>query len=84
MNQNNEIITTIVWQKADVEQALDTAGIPVTEENVQAVAARGNLLQNRSVEEGWTILNDIVSLIDFDGEFDHDDFKHSTLKGEEQ
>lgn len=63
------IFSVISWQVDDLEEVFQKNGIPFNEENVQKfLESRGpRTLVDRSIEEGWIILGDIVS--DMEDEF---------------
>lgn len=56
----------IRWHEEDIKQALTTQGYLANKANVQKVLASrtGKTLQERSVEEGWTILEDCLCFVD--------------------
>lgn len=64
MLDRNEVICTITWTVQDLLDIFERRGIEPTEENVNAMLSHplGKHLQDRSIEEGWQILDDLVWL----------------------
>ncbi len=61
--ENEDEFCTIRWRREDVAQAIafDLGPDWVTESNVDAAIRQiGDRLQDRSIEEGWEILNDLI------------------------
>ncbi|MEC0285532.1 hypothetical protein [Bacillus subtilis] len=58
--------TSIVWHKEDLKSALESKGFLGTEKNIEACISNGfeQTLKERSVEEGWTILDDLIGSIE--------------------
>jgi len=65
----DEYFSVIRWHYDDLEMVFSKYGIPWTEENIQKfMDNRGpRTLEERSVEEGWTILDDLVWLLQNNG-----------------
>ena len=63
----NDVIVTIKWTIKDVEEALVSRGIQPTDENMQRLLSGRfeRTLQERSIEEGWQIIDDLISMADF-------------------
>lgn len=61
-----DAVCTIIWSIADVQEALTKAGYEPTDDNVQKVIANrlDRTLKDRSIEEGWEILDVIVTSTD--------------------
>ena len=64
MLDRNEVICTITWTVQDLLDIFERRGIEPTDENVNAMLSHplGKHLQDRSIEEGWQILDDLVWL----------------------
>lgn len=64
MLDKNEVICTITWTVQDMLEVFEKYGIEPTEENVRAMLDHrlGRNLSDRSIEEGWQILDDLVWL----------------------
>ncbi len=73
----------ISWHVDDLEEVFQKNGIPFTEENVQKfLDSRGpRTLVDRSIEEGWTILGDIVSDMEDEFNLGYDTIWRWTEKG---
>lgn len=59
----NEFFTSINWSKEDLNEVFEKFGIPATEHNIQVFLDSNapRCLQERSTEEGWEILDVLVS-----------------------
>lgn len=64
---NNAVITKITWCIEDLIEAFEKENIPVTKEGIKKFLRSGGVrtLQDRSVEEGWIILQDLIRIGDF-------------------
>jgi hypothetical protein len=62
---NSDYFAVIRWHSDDIESVLEEQGIAITEDNLEEAMSRvADTLQDRSVEEGWDIMRDLVSMID--------------------
>jgi hypothetical protein len=69
---DNYVFATIKWSVADLAQVLEDRGIEPSQENITKFIefTRGpKTLQDRSIEEGWSILDTIVDDLKHDGVF---------------
>lgn len=67
-----EPVCTIKWMPQDIRCALEDKGFEGSDENVEKVinsARFGKNLQDRSIEEGWEIIYDMIWMIE-DGVLD--------------
>lgn len=65
---NRDFFMTIRWHRDDIAQALGDRGIAATEENIGKVIADCGIVEDRSVEEGWEMLDIVIRDIDFEEE----------------
>ncbi|GED04462.1 hypothetical protein [Bacillus atrophaeus] len=58
--------TSIVWHKEDLKSALESKGFPGTEKNIEICINNHfeKTLKERSVAEGWTILDDLIGSVE--------------------
>ena len=58
----NEKICTITWRLADLIDMMNSKNIDITDENIDTVLSNrfAKTLQERSIEEGWGIISDLV------------------------
>lgn len=56
----DDLVTAIIWSEGDFVESLFQGGYPVTPDNILAISKYKNVLQERSVEEGWQIIHDIM------------------------
>lgn len=63
----NDVIVTIKWTTADIKEALIGRGIEPTHENIQNLLSGRfvKTLEERSIEEGWQIIDDLILMTDF-------------------
>lgn len=69
-HSEDDQIALIRWCVADLIQVLEDKGIPVTDDTIDMfLNSRGTkTLEERSIEEGWQILSDVVDIVNFDEE----------------
>lgn len=67
----NKVIATIFWTVDDLKYAFKMRGIKCSAKNIETFLSGRDCktLEERSVEEGWTILRDLVGITD-DGRYD--------------
>ena len=60
----NEVICTVQWCIQDLLDKMASKGIPLTDENVDAILQNrfAKTLQDRSVEEGWDVIDDLIDM----------------------
>lgn len=61
----NETICTIRWTVEDMIEVLNDNGFDCSEETIRRLMDKTNLkkvLKDRSIEEGWYILDDLVCM----------------------
>ena len=58
-----EVLCTVEWTLADLLDAMNLHGIDLTDENIETVLSNrfSRTLQDRSIEEGWQIISDLVA-----------------------
>lgn len=69
---NKEFFAVIRWCEDDVHQALVDRDILPTKENIQKVMERHDVIEENSIEEGWAILDCIISDLQYDEELTDD------------
>lgn len=70
---NDEFFATIRWSEDDIHALLEKEDIPPTQENIDVVTGYHSTLEERSTEEGWEILETIISNCKYANEFDMQD-----------
>lgn len=63
-HQPSELVCTVTWLVADVLDMMAYKGIELTDENLERVLNSGRfgrVLKDRSTEEGWEIIDVLVS-----------------------
>lgn len=60
----SETLCTIKWCYQDLMELMASRGIELTDENIDRIEGcrLEKTMQDRSIEEGWQILDDIVSM----------------------
>lgn len=67
---NDEFFAVIRWAEDDVQEALARRDLPLTQNNIDLVMDQGTVLEERSIEEGWEMLDVIISDLEYDNELD--------------
>lgn len=67
---NTDFFSVIRWHEDDIAVALENRNITSTQDNIEMVKQYSGVLEDRSVEEGWEILDIIISDIEYDNGFD--------------
>ena len=67
---NDEFFAVIRWAEDDVQEALARRDLPLTEKNIELVMDHSTTLEERSIEEGWEMLDVIISDLEYDNELD--------------
>src|SRR5690554_1730722 len=67
--EGDDIVATIVWSTKDFESAFERYGVPINDENIEALknSRAGRTLSEVTVEQSWDIIYEIVSNLKSDG-----------------